>query len=479
MFKNYVSWEHMVSLECAACQAERKRRCRVAPSGDPSLKQEPFVSAIYIHPHNTPKYHALQLRAIEFAKANQRILLWIIARDNPLTTEDLSLSRESLKQRKEAWLGFHDQQTAGIMGMFPCVRGLRVRITDKLDADLKIFKNSTGFIVGWELSEEEEIAQGCFEHVLSAMPLCIYVKIRKATWQLPGLEVGVYPLKPRKRVWYRDRGQTVGISRTGFTLVADLSGTAHSKQGCTEPAVIADCLEVDSKPTPAEMLTSYIAKSRVRSADDLKIIQPYAPQLFKQGPAPGPSVLMERLRGDLDSRAAKEKVERLEKLREKQADTKSLHDLLWSCKACADAKRSTESQKAVAFGARRPCEVLPRVLAQGFWRRCNDCKILAARQNCGEHGALGGEHGALGGEHGALGGEHGALGRGPWNALGLLASPRKTQETCAKCQQVLPHADFETWMFKKKPQFASLPDLPAPDLHEMWHSGCPTTAVQV
>ena len=55
------------------------------------------------------------------------------------------------------------------------------------------------------------------------MPLCIYVKIRNATWQLPGLGVGIYPLKPRKRVWYRDRGQTVGISRTGFTLVADLT----------------------------------------------------------------------------------------------------------------------------------------------------------------------------------------------------------------------------------------------------------------
>ena len=108
--------------------------------------------AIYIHPHNTPNYHALQLRPIEFAKANHRILLWIIARDNPLTTEDRSLPRESLKRRKEAWLGFHDQQTAGIMGMFPCVRGLRARITDKLDADLKIFKNTIGNVDSWELS---------------------------------------------------------------------------------------------------------------------------------------------------------------------------------------------------------------------------------------------------------------------------------------------------------------------------------------
>ena len=118
------SWSLRQMLECTVCAAERQRRCRVMMHGNQNAElhlQEPFAHAPYVHPFNAPKYHAQQLRTLNFAKATNKRVLWTIAYDKPLTAEDKTLPIETLERMRERWLELHDQNTAGIMGMLSLI----------------------------------------------------------------------------------------------------------------------------------------------------------------------------------------------------------------------------------------------------------------------------------------------------------------------------------------------------------------------
>ena len=117
--------------------------------------EEPFAQAPYIHPWNAPKYHAQQLRALSFAKATNQRVLWIVAHDWPIQTGEEKLNAGRLEKLREQWLHLHDKQTAGIMGLFPAVRNLPVRLTQTEDADVGAVKNARGLLVGWTLPDTE------------------------------------------------------------------------------------------------------------------------------------------------------------------------------------------------------------------------------------------------------------------------------------------------------------------------------------
>ena len=79
----------------------------------------------------------------------------------------------------------------------------------------------------------------------------------------------------------------------------DFSGTVHSYTGCTLDAEIADCLDWKQKPRREDQLRAYIALSRIKVADNLLVVQPYNPWLFRQGQLAGPTLLMDLWRGKL------------------------------------------------------------------------------------------------------------------------------------------------------------------------------------
>ena len=113
------------------------------------------------------------------------------------------------------------------------------------------------------------------------------MKLEGATWQAaPNLEPGVFPLKPFRRSWYRDRLRKAAVYRRGFQLVPDFSGTVHGNTGCTLDAEIADCLDWKQKPRREGQLRAYIALSRIKLADNLLVAQPYNPWLFRHGELP-------------------------------------------------------------------------------------------------------------------------------------------------------------------------------------------------
>ena len=89
MFRDGAKWKDMVKLECDVCARERCARKVVATgNNDPRFQQHPFNSATYIHPLNYPKYYALQYRAVDWAKARNLNVNWVVAHDYPLHRDD-------------------------------------------------------------------------------------------------------------------------------------------------------------------------------------------------------------------------------------------------------------------------------------------------------------------------------------------------------------------------------------------------------
>ena len=78
---------------------------------DPRIREEPFLSAPYIHKNNEPKYHAMLLRAAEQAKRERKHVLWYAAVDCPLNPAEIVKTPAQLQQKLERVLQFHDQQS--------------------------------------------------------------------------------------------------------------------------------------------------------------------------------------------------------------------------------------------------------------------------------------------------------------------------------------------------------------------------------
>ena len=120
---------------------------------DKPVHQEPFLSAPYIHQNNDPKYHAMLLRANETAKHGfdkPKHVLWISAIDEVHNPKEIAKNPEQLDRKKERFLQFHDQKTAGIPGMFPFFQGMKARVTENTSSgrddqqrDVVILKHSS------------------------------------------------------------------------------------------------------------------------------------------------------------------------------------------------------------------------------------------------------------------------------------------------------------------------------------------------
>ena len=180
------SWEERKQLECEVCKTERARRCCVLGLDDvveDRYSKEPFAHAPYIHPFNAPKYHAQQLKTVNFAKATSRRVLWVTAYDT-MKTKDVALTKDKEEERKERWLEFHDRFTGGIMGLLPLVFGMPVRFTDTMHREWGVFKHSRGTLQGWELTEAEKNQTDALddpEIVLEQRPLMLFVEVDSAT----------------------------------------------------------------------------------------------------------------------------------------------------------------------------------------------------------------------------------------------------------------------------------------------------------
>ena len=296
------SWDEMQVLECDVCQRERSRRNRLIEANDPRVLKEPFLSAPYVHQNNAPKYHAMLVRAVEEAKRGEggpKHILWVRAQDTPHNPKEIAATPEKVDKKRDRFLQFHDQQTAGIPGLFPMYRGLKARVTEKIAKGkrLTILKHTACEVVGWDLHPGDRVHDTGSERLLNYLPHIIYVYFPGSKWQVhPQLAQGVFPLKAVTREWELNKATKTKVSRRGFTIVPDFACTGFMTQGETLDAELADCGDIAALPGLTEMITTYVILSRVRKADNLLLMRAFSPYLFRLGSAPGPRCLIKLLR---------------------------------------------------------------------------------------------------------------------------------------------------------------------------------------
>ena len=120
-------------------------------------------------------------------------------------------------------------------------------------------------------------------------------------------------LKPRVVEWARGATKKAKVKRIGFPLVPEFGGAVHAYCGTTLDASQSDLLEWYKRPSREDMQKAYINESRVGTVDQLLIVQPHSPELFREGDLPGPVLLMDMLQGRKTTAEAKDAWEELER----------------------------------------------------------------------------------------------------------------------------------------------------------------------
>ena len=302
-------WEERRSQECEMCTEHRRMRCRILGCSDlsPNINENRFDDAPYIHQWNAPKYHAAHLRARHYAQRTQRILLWVVAEDKPLHKDHTTCTEAALQAKKIQWLLRHDQETGGIMGLMPLIKGMPLRITTT-QYQLKeygLFKNARCTLEGWQLNDVDEQRLQNYtgsEMKLQYLPQRLFLRRADAKWiSDPQLPAGVIAITPTTAIWALDKKyKQVRVKRKGFTVASDFSGTAHSFAGATLRAAIVDCLPWNHQPSTEDQLMAYMCLSRVERIDNICVVEPFSPALFAGGDLPGPEILLKFQRGEIE-----------------------------------------------------------------------------------------------------------------------------------------------------------------------------------
>ena len=88
-------------------------------------------------------------------------------------------------EERTRWLQRHEQETSGVMALFPLVVGLplRVTVTDVRLKPARVFNNSRGTLEGWALAPED--AAAVHECVVSELVCNVYRCASMCAYQAP------------------------------------------------------------------------------------------------------------------------------------------------------------------------------------------------------------------------------------------------------------------------------------------------------
>ena len=302
------SWQHCRSMECEICSAERQSRRRVlqesGPSayalGEASADSAPalaaFKDAPCIVPNNDTRTEINKARSRRFAAEREEQLQWCMAED-VISAKALQIEPE-LGRRKVEFLRRTDKTCGDLSGIVPLVKQMPVFLTQHVDRDPErnLLKGRRGVVEDWVLDKEE--VQGdpsAKEVVLTRPPVCVILFFPGATWQLPGLEPGRYPVQIWKKDWYVDQKQRypkLRVTRKQLPFCPGFAGTANFAQGQNLGKVFADVSIADG--TSGQ--TCYVALSRVSRRQDIYLLREFPWEMFSKAGKRSPELLLQHLR---------------------------------------------------------------------------------------------------------------------------------------------------------------------------------------
>ena len=165
------------------------------------------------------------------------------------------------------------------------------------------------------------------------------------------------------------------VRRRGFPIVPDFGTTVHKVTGRTLESEKLDLEDFQTKASHEKMMMGFMRISRVQKADDLMIVQAFPPLLFNLGPQPGPTLLLQFLRGEVKETELEDRWAQIE---EDKRNRKTLwKDALWTCSQCKVPKGVQEYNR-IALNDRSLLHNFFRdAVIPGAWRMC-----LACRTDC-------------------------------------------------------------------------------------------------
>ena len=165
--------------------------------------------------------------------------------------------------------------------------GMKVMVTRNLNTDLDVTNGARGEIVDIVLHPQEPPLRDEPIVKLTRLPMYILVKLdRTKACALPGLEEGVLPVEPvttSTTIQLVKRGKTFQrtVWRKQFPITAAYGFTDYRSQGQTIPTVIVD---IKKHPPPGQLtlFSLYVALSRSRGRDTIRILRDFDVQLLMQ-----------------------------------------------------------------------------------------------------------------------------------------------------------------------------------------------------
>ena len=279
---------------------------------------------------------------------------------------------------KQRWLQYHARKTEGILSLCPCCKGMPMRLTSgnsHLAREYGIHNGATCVVQGWELDpldEKELVASKEAQVVLRALPKKLIVRMdRPLSKQYEGLPKQCFPLSPVTVYWSLDAEESIEIHRRGFPVVPNFSTTIDGATGKTMDTALVDLGSTAEVPTFTKAMKGYIALSRVRKADDVLLAQPFSPALFRLGPQPWPTLLLDTLKGNINSLEDEAKAKQ-----RAYKQTTLLRDLSWACDTC-DASNIGDYRKFITGQQKSEdwfSEYWKDIIAPGAHRRCLACR---------------------------------------------------------------------------------------------------------
>ena len=285
--------------ECAFCQQSRTSKKLVASGKDDARFFTPkFAEARAVFANNDIKYDVNKQRARFWARSRSTQLLWICATD--VAKHKAVQERPYFQKDKLKWLTYHDKNCGSLYGMVPLALGMPIVLLDHIDRrpDRMLLRGKQGKVHSWILHPDEPCLGNKAEVVLQNIPRVVFVQFDDAAWQIPGTpQAGIFPMTPITKTWWIDSYRSkpvLRVSRTQIQIAPAFALTAHSEQGQTRQAIVAD-LELGRG---VSSIASYVAITRVRSREDLLVYRPFAIDPYTKGDLQGPSLLLRVLRGE-------------------------------------------------------------------------------------------------------------------------------------------------------------------------------------
>ena len=187
---------------------------------------------------------------------------------------------------------------------------------------------------------------------------------------------GVFPLKRKSRTWKVNKYTGIEARRTGFCMLPDFGSTAHMIQGATLEAAFVDLQDPSCKASMTYLIAAYVCLSRVKRLQNICVMQPFSPFLFRQGPPKGPSRLLRLWKKECTFENMSKEWEDDSDSEDETGSADKAQDLMKRkhiCTSCYFQGSEIYKHSVREFGISSRVEFWSKYVSQGAWTRCVKC----------------------------------------------------------------------------------------------------------